>query len=31
VVHIWRWQGDQIKRLQVITDTLHTAQLLGQA
>jgi ketosteroid isomerase-like protein len=29
VVHIWRWQGDQIKRLQVLTDTLQAAQLLG--
>lgn len=31
VVHIWRWQGDQIKRLQILTDTLQTAQLLGIA
>ena len=31
VVHIWRWEGDQIKRLQVLTDTLQTAELLGQA
>jgi ketosteroid isomerase-like protein len=31
VVHIWRWEGDKIKRLQVLTDTLQTAQLLGQA
>ncbi|MEK6227876.1 MAG: nuclear transport factor 2 family protein [Actinomycetota bacterium] len=31
VVHIWRWEGDEIKRLQVLTDTLHTAQLLGMA
>ena len=29
VVHIWRWEGDQVKRLQVLTDTLQTAQLLG--
>jgi ketosteroid isomerase-like protein len=29
VVHIWRWEGDQIKRLQVLTDTLQAAQLLG--
>ena len=29
VVHIWRWEGDQIKRLQILTDTLQTAQLLG--
>ena len=31
VVHIWRWDGDQIKRLQVLTDTLQAAQLLGVA
>ena len=31
VVHIWRWEGDQIKRLQVLTDTLQSAQLLGVA
>jgi ketosteroid isomerase-like protein len=31
VVHIWRWQGEQIKRLQILTDTLQTAQLLGRA
>ena len=31
VVHIWRWEGDEIKRLQVLTDTLQTAQLLGAA
>jgi ketosteroid isomerase-like protein len=31
VVHVWRWEGDQIKRLQILTDTLQTAQLLGQA
>jgi ketosteroid isomerase-like protein len=29
VVHIWRWEGDQIKRLQILTDTLQTAELLG--
>lgn len=29
VVHIWRWQGDEIKRLQILTDTLQAAQLLG--
>ena len=29
VVHIWRWQGDEIKRLQILTDTHQTAQLLG--
>jgi len=31
VVHIWRWEGDEIKRLQVLTDTLQTAQMLGAA
>jgi ketosteroid isomerase-like protein len=31
VVHIWRWQGDELKRLQILTDTLQTAQLLGRA
>ncbi len=31
VVHIWRWQGDQIKRFQILTDTLQVAQLLGVA
>ena len=29
VVHIWRWEGDEIKRLQVLTDTHQTADLLG--
>ena len=29
VVHIWRWEGDEIKRLQILTDTLHSAQVLG--
>ena len=31
VVHIWRWEGDEIKRLQILTDTYQTAQLLGVA
>ena len=31
VVHIWRWEGDQVKRLQILTDTHQTAQLLGKA
>ena len=31
VVHIWRWEGDQIKRLQILTDTLQAAQMLGVA
>jgi ketosteroid isomerase-like protein len=29
VVHIWRWEGDKIKRGQFLTDTLQTAELLG--
>jgi ketosteroid isomerase-like protein len=29
VVHIWRWEGDQVKRLQLLTDTHQAAQLLG--
>ena len=31
VVHIWRWQGDEIKRFQILTDTLQAAQMLGTA
>jgi uncharacterized protein len=31
LVHIWRWEGDQIKRLQILTDTHQTAHLLGIA
>jgi ketosteroid isomerase-like protein len=31
VVHIWRWEGDEIKRLQILTDTHQTAQMLGMA
>jgi uncharacterized protein len=31
VVHIWRWEGEEIKRLQVLTDTLQAAQLVGIA
>jgi ketosteroid isomerase-like protein len=31
VVHVWRWEGDQVKRLQILTDTYQTAQLLGKA
>lgn len=31
VVHIWRFEGDeQVTRLQVLTDTLQTARLLGK-
>ena len=29
VVHIWRWEGDEIKRLQILTDTYQAAELLG--
>ena len=29
VVHIWRYDGDQITRLQILTDTHQSAQLLG--
>ena len=29
VVHIWRWDGDQVKRLQILTDTHQAADLLG--
>ncbi len=29
VVHIWRYEGDQIKRLQILTDTHQSAELLG--
>ena len=29
VVHIWRYRGDEICRLQLLTDTLGTARLLG--
>ncbi len=31
VVHIWRFEGDRIKRLQILTDTHQSAQLLGIA
>jgi hypothetical protein len=31
VVHIWRYEGDQAKRLQILTDTYQSAQLLGVA
>jgi uncharacterized protein len=31
VVHIWRWEGDKVKRLQILSDTYQTAQLLGKA
>jgi ketosteroid isomerase-like protein len=31
VVHIWRYEGDQVKRLTIATDTLKSAKLLGKA
>jgi uncharacterized protein len=31
VVHIWRTSGDEMKRLQLLTDTLQTARVLGVA
>ena len=31
IVHIWRWEGDEIKRLQILTDTHQVAHLLGIA
>ncbi len=31
VVHIWRFEGDQVKRLQILTDTLQGARMLGIA
>ena len=32
VVHIWRYRGDEeICRLQILTDTLQSARLLGIA
>lgn len=31
VVHIWRFEGDHVKRLQILTDTLQGARLLGIA
>jgi uncharacterized protein len=31
VVHIWRYRGDQICRLQILTDTLESAKVLGLA
>ncbi len=29
VVHVWRYKGDQVKRLQILTDTHQSASLLG--
>ena len=32
VVHIWRFRGDEeVCRLQILTDTLESARLLGTA
>ena len=31
VVHIWRFDGEQATRLQILTDTLQAARLLGVA
>jgi ketosteroid isomerase-like protein len=31
VVHIWRFENGEVKRLQLLTDTHQAAQLLGQA
>ncbi len=31
VVHIWRFEGGQVKRLQILSDTLQSARLLGVA
>ena len=30
-VHIWRYRGEEVCRLQVLTDTLSSAKLLGLA
>jgi ketosteroid isomerase-like protein len=29
VVHVWRYEGDEVKRLQILTDTHQAAVLLG--
>jgi ketosteroid isomerase-like protein len=31
VVHIWRFENGEVRRLQLLTDTYHAAQLLGKA
>lgn len=31
VVHVWRFEGGQPKRLQILTDTYTSAKLLGRA
>jgi ketosteroid isomerase-like protein len=30
VVHVWRWEGDKVKRLQILGDSYQLAQLLGK-
>ena len=29
IVHIWRFEGDKACRLQILTDSLQAARLLG--
>ena len=31
VIHIWRFRGEEVTRLQTLTDTLQAARLLGVA
>ena len=31
VVHVWRYRGEEICRLQILTDTLESARVLGIA
>ena len=31
VVHIWRFRGEEVCRLQILTDTLESARTLGVA
>jgi len=31
VVHIWRFRGEEVSRLQLLTDTLQSARMLGIA
>lgn len=31
VVHVWRYRGEEICRLQILTDTLESARILGIA
>jgi len=30
-VHIWRFRGEEVSGLQILTDTLQSARLLGVA